>query len=67
MPSLNSSMITAADYDEATQTLVVTFKAGTRYAYSGVPESEYEALVSASSAGQFFLANIRDVYDTRQV
>lgn len=67
MPSLNSSMITAADYDDATQTLTVTFKAGQRYAYAGVPENEYEALVGASSPGRFFLSNIRDSYDSRQV
>ncbi len=67
MVSLASSMLSAADYDEATSTLTVTFKSGARHAYTDVPEDEYAALVTASSAGKYFLENIRDQYTNRRV
>ncbi len=67
MVSLTSSLLSGADYDQATSTLTVTFKNGARHAYTDVPEDEYLALVHAASAGRYFLDNIRDRYTQRRV
>lgn len=47
--------------------LEVAFKSGSVYQYTGVPESVYEALMSAPSHGKFFAAFIRNNYPYRQV
>jgi len=67
MVAIVSSLLSAADYDPATSTLTVTFKSGAKHAYQGVPEDEFAALVTAASAGKYFLANIRDQYTQRRV
>ena len=46
----NSSVIQAADYDPDARTLDVTFTSGRRYTYFGVPDWEFDGLVTASSA-----------------
>jgi hypothetical protein len=43
-------------------TLEVEFRSGGIYQYFDVPESVYQALVSASSIGQFLNENIKNVY-----
>jgi len=53
MPSLSSSAIAQASYDEATCTLNLWYRDGDRYAYFGVPREIYEALLAAPSAGRF--------------
>jgi lysyl-tRNA synthetase class 2 len=58
-----SSVIRSADYDPEARTLDVVFTAGRHYRYFGVPESEYGGLITASSAGAYFNAHIRDQYD----
>ncbi len=57
-----SSMIQSAGYDAQSQTLDVEFKNGRIYSYANVPQSEYDGLMGASSAGKFFLSNIKGVY-----
>lgn len=43
-------------------TLEVLFHHGGTYQYFDVPESEFQALMSADSKGEYFNANIKDVY-----
>ncbi len=62
----NSSVIRSADYDPVARTLDVTFKGGGRYTYFNVPERIFDALVEASSAGEYFNSHIRDQYSGRQ-
>lgn len=62
MPELNSSNIASADYDEQLGTLRIVFRSGGVYTYGSVPQATYEALIAASSPGQFFARNIRNVY-----
>lgn len=62
MIPVESSNISAIGYDPATQELQVEFKNGTTYSYSGVPQSQYDALLSAQSVGRYFMANIRAAY-----
>lgn len=62
IPTPTSSNLTRFGYDAATQTLGVTFKGGTTYIYSGVPESVFIAMQSAPSQGQYFNANVKGKY-----
>lgn len=65
--SVVSSNVQGIAYEDATSTLYVEFKGGSRYAYSSVPKEEYEAFLEASSPGQFFNNNIKDAYPTRRM
>jgi len=60
--SVSSSNLSAIGYDAESQVLEIEFKDGKVYAYSNVPESEYDALMSAASHGKYFSANIRNNY-----
>ncbi len=60
--SVSSSNLVSIGYDASSQTLEVEFKGGTVYQYFDVPEDEYDSLMSASSHGVYFSANIRDNY-----
>jgi hypothetical protein len=64
---VSSSMIQSIDYDEATQTMTVTFANGTRHSYDGVSQDKHDALVGADSVGRHFLDNIRDQHESRKV
>ena len=59
---VSSSMIAAVGYDAEKQSLAVQFNNGRIYNYGGVPEAEYENLISAGSVGQYFAQNIKNVY-----
>jgi hypothetical protein len=54
-----SSAIARAAYDAAAATLDLWYRGGDRYRYFGVPESVYEDLLAASSAGEFVNREIK--------
>ena len=60
--ALNSSAIRRVSYDMSKMTLDVTFVRGRTYTYYGVPASVYINLVTAPSAGRYFVFNIRNNY-----
>ena len=62
---VSSSNLASVGYQDGI--LEVAFKSGSVYQYTGVPESVYEALMSAPSHGKFFAAFIRNIYPYRQV
>lgn len=62
MPSVSSSVIRAAAYDEELEELTVTFTSGKRYVYFDVPEWVYDGLLAAESAGEYFNRHIKDRY-----
>jgi KTSC domain len=62
----DSSVIRAADYDPESRALEVTFTSGRRYTYFGVPDWEFDGLVTATSAGEYFNARIRDQYACKE-
>jgi len=62
-----SGNIQAVGWDSPPNTLYVKFKAGTQYAYVGVPKNIFDALLKAPSKGQFFAKHIRDKYPTRRI
>ncbi len=59
---VTSSNLKSVGYDPQTKTLEVEFQSGSIYQYSEVPEDVYQALMSASSHGQYYVQNIRSVY-----
>lgn len=67
MHPLSSSNLQAAGYDEETNTLHVEFVGGGLYAYSGVPQETYVALMAAPSAGSFFHRAIRNRFPTERL
>lgn len=60
MIPVSSSNISSIGYEGTT--LYVRFNSGGLYAYYGVPASEYNALMSASSHGSYLAANIKRSY-----
>jgi hypothetical protein len=60
--SVTSTNIGAIGYDEDSQTLEVEFNSGAVYQYSGVPRSEFEALMNSGSKGKYLNGNIKDRY-----
>lgn len=65
--SFNSSNLEHGTYDESTSTLTITFISGATYEYAGVPEATWNELYSASSAGTYFSANIRNTYPATRI
>jgi KTSC domain len=66
MVRLNSSAISAVDYNERSLNLNITFTSGDTYTYYLVPAWKYAGLISASSAGQYFNDNIRDQHTSNR-
>lgn len=60
--SVSSSCIAEVGYDSIEQSLAVRFHSRKEYRYLGVPEQTYHALVTASSIGQYFNAEVRSAY-----
>ena len=57
-----SSNIEQVDFDDATDTLTITFTGGDEYDYMNVPVSLYRQMQAAPSAGQFFHRQIKGRY-----
>jgi len=57
-----SSSIARFRYDEASQTLTVEYKSGSRYNYYDVPQHIFEGMRSADSKGKFLNDQIKGVY-----
>lgn len=62
MTKVESSMMTAADYNENDKALDIEFSNGKTYRYFDVPASVYKGLLKAESKGQFFNERIKDVF-----
>jgi hypothetical protein len=61
--SHSSSTISYSTYDPDTQVMTIEFMNGSIYEYANVPQDEYESFVNASSAGKYFGAHIKDIYN----
>jgi len=59
---VSSSNLHSVGYDSTTETLEIEFHSGGIYQYFGVPSSIHDALMSASSLGGYFAANIKNNY-----
>ena len=60
MPTVSSSAIFKIEWHDGT--LSIWFHGSGRYDYYGVPGSEYESFLRASSKGRFFNDRITDRY-----
>ena len=59
---VSSSNLASVGYDPDTQTLEVTFKDGSTYAYAGVPASAYDGLMASDSLGSYLHRHIKSRY-----
>ena len=59
---VNSSNIRSVGYHAETSTLEIEFNNGGVYQYQGVPQGEYDGLMSSGSKGSYFHANIKNRY-----
>ena len=63
MHHFDSSAISAADYDAASQQMDVQFTSGSKwYTHYRVPASVYYGFITASSAGSYYHDHIRGRY-----
>lgn len=62
-----SSMIAQVAYNEEDKILTVTFSKGDEYIYKDVPREIYNELIASESIGKYFLANIKNKYQTEKV
>ena len=62
-----STVIKDSGYAQLSNTLEIEFQSGAIYQYFDVPMHVYEELRAASSQGQYFNANVRNVYSYRRV
>lgn len=63
---LESTAIVAVAYDRLQQVLQVEFPNGAFCVYVGVPEAEYQGLISAQSHGTYFDQRIKGQYGYRR-
>ena len=56
---VQSTAISAVQYDPASMTLRVIFRSYGEHTYPGIPKSLFEAFLSAPSKGRFFNQQIR--------
>lgn len=56
---VSSTDLLSVGYDPAEATLEIEFRSGGIYQYFAVPESVYQALMSAPSHGKYFHAHIK--------
>lgn len=62
--SLSSTAIRRAAYDPDTRRMYIDFEnSDPHYSFCGVPESIFQGLISASSAGHYYNNYIKDRYD----
>lgn len=64
---VSSSNVDRVGYRRDSSSLLVVFKSGTGYVYSGVPEHIADELLKAPSKGTFFGKNIRDKFATAKL
>jgi hypothetical protein len=65
--NVSSSDIKSIGYDRESHILEIEFHSGGIYQYFNVPVTIYENFMSASSHGEFFHQNIKDVYQFSKI
>lgn len=63
----NLDCTTNPDTGEEGGTLTLQFKYGATYQYSKVPESQVKEFLEAESHGKYFIAHIKDKYETIKI
>ena len=62
LQTVDSSMLYAIGYDQATQALEVVFHTGGIYRYEGVPQAVYDELMAAPSRGRYMRQQVFGKY-----
>lgn len=62
-----SGMITNAIYNDGEKLLTLTFNKGGVYTYKDVPDEVFKAMLAAESIGKYFLAHIKNKYETEKL
>jgi len=62
-----SSQFKKVKYDSESKILIITFNNDKRYEYKDVPQSTFDSLMSAESAGKYFIANIKTKYQYKLI
>ena len=63
----NSSCFSKIGYSEAHETLVLVFRNGGVYLYTGVPDAVWQSFCAADSLGRFFNTKIKGVFPSEKV
>ncbi len=64
---VSSSNLHSVGYDPSTRTLEIEFHNGGIYQYSNVSSHIHNELMSASSLGEYFAANIKNNYQWQKI
>ncbi|MDF2434871.1 MAG: hypothetical protein JWP44_4502 [Mucilaginibacter sp.] len=64
---VTSSNLKSAGYDAESMTLEIEFHSGAVYRYANVPQEHFIGLITTTSPGAYFNANIRDQYPSTKV
>lgn len=67
LKAVDSSMLVAVGYDEATREMRVIYTAGDTYRYLNVPKSVYTELMKAESKGAYMKTHVIDHYPARRI
>ncbi len=67
MKTVASDAIDAVSYDEAAETMTVTFDKGGTYKYSGVPSKIYDELMAAESKGAYIAESVKGKFDAEKI
>ena len=60
---IESAVIQELSYDEQSQSLVIQFVKGTKGRYLGVPRELVGKMLTAPSAGAFFVKHVRNAFE----
>jgi len=60
-----SSQFKKVKYDSESKILIITFNNDKRYEYKDVPKTAFDNLMSAESAGKYFIARIKNTFSYR--
>ena len=67
LKKVTSSHLDMVGYDAINLTMMVRFKTGDIYEYSGVDERTYNDLMTAPSVGQYFTKYVKNRYSYRKI
>lgn len=65
--SVVSSQLKEVEYDTETSILTVTFMQGRMYEYKDVPADVFRKLIEAESIGSYFISQIKNKYQFKQI
>ncbi len=63
----NSSCFSKIGYSDAHETLVLVFRNGSTYLYTGVPDAVWQSFCAADSLGRYFNTKIKGVFPREKV